>query len=66
MADKGTKRRKHKDDKVADVDDKPTKLEKKVAHWLRRNVPSKKTKFMQSHDVSFFIGSKVRPFLPCK
>ncbi len=59
MADRGTKRRKNKDEKVSDGDDKPTKLEKKIAHWLRRNVPTKKTKFMQSHDVSFFIGSKV-------
>ena len=59
MADRATKRRKNKDEKVSEGDDKATKLEKKVAHWLRRNVQTKKTKFMQSHDVSFFIGSRV-------
>jgi len=29
-----------------------------VAKWLRRNVPTKKTKFMHSHTVEFFVGSK--------
>ena len=29
-----------------------------VAKWLRHNVPTKKTKFMHSHTVEFFVGSK--------
>ena len=29
-----------------------------IIHWVRRNVPSKKTKFLHSHVVEYFTGSK--------
>ena len=32
--------------------------QKAVAKWLRRNVPTKKTKFMHSHTVEYFAGYK--------
>jgi translocation protein SEC62 len=35
-----------------------TKNHKAVAKWLRQNVPTKKTKFMHSHVVEYFAGSK--------
>ena len=34
-----------------------SKEQKAVATWLRRNVPTKTTKFMHSHKVEYFIGS---------
>lgn len=37
--------------------DKPTKDEYKVATWLRRNVPTKRTKFL-NHNVEYFTSSK--------
>lgn len=39
-------------------DEKLTKLEKAVAHWLRKNVPVKKTKFAHSHVVEYFTAAK--------
>lgn len=36
----------------------PSKLEKKIIHWVRRNVPTKKTKFLHSHVVEYFAGVK--------
>jgi len=36
----------------------PTKEQKKVTDWLRRNVPTKKTKFLQAHVVEYFVASK--------
>jgi len=38
--------------------DPMTKEQKKVTDWLRRNVPTKKTKFLHAHVVEYFIGSK--------
>lgn len=35
-----------------------TKDQQAVAKWLRRNVPTKKTKFMHSHTVEYFAGYK--------
>ena len=35
-----------------------SKLEKSVIHWVRRNVPTKQTKFLHQHKVDYFIGSK--------
>jgi len=35
-----------------------SKEQKKVTDWLRRNVPTKKTKFLSAHVVEYFIGSK--------
>ncbi len=35
-----------------------SKDQKAVAKWLRNNVPTKKTKFMHSHVVEYFTGSK--------
>jgi hypothetical protein len=40
------------------VVDPPTKSEKAVIHWVRRNVPTKKTKFLHSHVVEYFSGLK--------
>ena len=37
--------------------EKPTKQEYKVATWLRRNVPTKRTKFL-NHNVEYFTSSK--------
>ena len=36
--------------------DPMTKEQKKVTDWLRRNVPTKKTKFLHAHVVEYFIG----------
>lgn len=38
-------------------EDKATKDEYKVAKWLKKNVPVKKTKFLY-HNVEYFTGSK--------
>ena len=38
--------------------DPPTKLQKAVTHWLRRNVPTKKTKFLHAHVVDYFVAQK--------
>jgi len=35
-----------------------TKLQKQVVHWLKKNAPVKKTKFMHSHVVEYFAASK--------
>lgn len=35
-----------------------TKLQKEVIHWVRRNVPTKETKFLHAHKVAYFTGSK--------
>merc|ERR1712106_749622 len=35
-----------------------TKVQKAVVHWLRKTVPTKKTKFMHSHVVEYFAASK--------
>jgi len=35
-----------------------TKEQKKVTDWLRKNVPTKKTKFLQAHVVEYFVASK--------
>jgi len=35
-----------------------TKEQKEVTDWLKKNVPTKKTKFLQSHIVDYFTGSK--------
>lgn len=58
MADRVT-RRKKKDEKATMAPQAPmTKLEKEVTHWLKRNLATKKTKFLHSHEVSFFSGIK--------
>merc|ERR1719315_617638 len=35
-----------------------TKLQKSVVNWLKKNVPTKKTKFMHSHVVEYFTSCK--------
>lgn len=35
--------------------EKPSKEEYSVAKWLRKNVPTKKTKFL-NHNVEYFTG----------
>ena len=57
MAPKERKIRGAKADKMTPKD--PLTAEQKaVAKWLRRNVPTKKTKFMHSHTVEYFAGYK--------
>jgi hypothetical protein len=52
MADRGVARRKKKEEKAAMTPQAPiSKQEKAVAHWLKRNLPTKKTKFLHSHEV---------------
>ena len=36
--------------------DELNKAQKAVIHWVRRNVPTKKTKFLHSHVVEYFSG----------
>ncbi|KAF7280751.1 translocation protein 1 [Rhynchophorus ferrugineus] len=59
MADKKRKN-KRKDDYVPpgeEIDNKPNKEEFKVADWMRKNVPIKKTKFL-NHNVEYFTGKR--------
>ena len=49
------KKTKKKDDKMTPKDP-ISKDQKAVAKWLRRNVPTKNTKFMHSHKVDYFTG----------
>eukprot|EP00095_Tigriopus_kingsejongensis_P011171 snap_masked-scaffold259_size234575-processed-gene-1.13 protein:Tk11171 transcript:snap_masked-scaffold259_size234575-processed-gene-1.13-mRNA-1 annotation:"translocation protein sec62" len=56
MSDKKAARRGTKDS--MSPDQPPTKLEKSIIHWVRRNVPTKKTKFLHSHVVEYFSGAK--------
>jgi len=35
-----------------------TKEQREVTHWLKEHVPTKKTKFLHSHVVDYFCGSK--------
>jgi translocation protein SEC62 len=37
--------------------EKPSKEEYKIAKWIRKNVPVKKTKFL-NHNVEYFSSSK--------
>ena len=54
MTDRGVARRKKKDEKAAMTPQLPiSKQEKAVAHWLKRNLPTKTTKFLHSHEVDF-------------
>lgn len=56
MADK--KKSKKKSDETEVVEEiKPSKEEYEVAKWLRNNVPTKKTKFL-NHNVQYFTGKK--------
>ena len=48
-----------KDGPPSDVEQPPTKLEKSIIHWVRRNVPTKKTKFNHTHVVEYVAGCKV-------
>ena len=54
------KRKKAKELEKASMTPKepPTKLQKSVTHWLRKNVPTKKTKFLHAHVVEYFAASK--------
>jgi len=59
MAEK-RKGRKRKEDFPPNEDEKPEKAdpeEYKVAEWMKKNIPSKKTKFL-NHNVEYFTGSK--------
>lgn len=35
-----------------------SKLQKKVTDWLRKNVPTKRTKFLHAHVVEYFVAAK--------
>jgi len=35
-----------------------SRLQKDITHWLKDNVPTKKTKFLYSHVVQYFIGKR--------
>ena len=54
------KRKKAKELEKASMSPKepPTKLQKSVTHWLRKNVATKKTKFLHAHVVEYFSASK--------
>ena len=58
MADRRVKKRKA--DKTAREEEKEelSKLQKKVVNWLRKAVPTKKTKFEHSHVVEYFNAGK--------
>ena len=51
------KRLRKKEDNRMTPKDPMSKDQKAIAKWLRRNVPTKKTKFMHSHVVEYFTGS---------
>ncbi|CAG9774098.1 unnamed protein product [Ceutorhynchus assimilis] len=59
MADK-KRSKKRKDDYVGpgeEVPNKPTKEEYGIAKWMRKNVPIKRTKFL-NHNVEYFTGKR--------
>ena len=61
------KRKKAKELEKASMTPKepPTKLQKKVTHWLRKNVPTKSTKFLHAHVVEYFTASKAIGKIAC-
>ncbi|OAD62808.1 Translocation protein SEC62 [Eufriesea mexicana] len=40
------------------IQEKPAKEEYEVAKWIRKNVPTKKTKFDRNHTVEYFTGTR--------
>ncbi|KAK7866203.1 hypothetical protein R5R35_001417 [Gryllus longicercus] len=56
MAEK-RKGKKRKEELVLDEPEKPSKEEYAVAKWLKKNVPTKKTKFL-NHNVEYFTAVK--------
>ncbi|KAJ8959053.1 hypothetical protein NQ318_022308 [Aromia moschata] len=54
---KGKKRKEEYVPPGEEVVDKPTKEEFAVAKWMRKNVPIKKTKFL-NHNVEYFTGKR--------
>lgn len=44
------------------VEEKPTKQEYAIATYLKKNCPTKKTKFL-NHQVNYFYGNSVRQFV---
>jgi len=56
MAPAKDKRIKKKGDDKMTPKEPMSKDQKAVAKWLRRNVPTKNTKFMHSHKVDYFTG----------
>jgi len=53
-----SKRKLDKGNKDGEEKEQMTKLQKSVVNWLKRNVPTKKTKFMHSHVVEYFAAAK--------
>ncbi|KDR12434.1 translocation protein SEC62 [Zootermopsis nevadensis] len=56
MAEK-RKGKRRKEEFVSEKPDKPTREEYTIAKWLRKNVPTKKTKFL-NHNVEYFTAVK--------
>ncbi|PSN38371.1 Translocation protein SEC62 [Blattella germanica] len=54
MAEK-RKGKRRKEEFVLEEPEKPTREEYAIAKWLRNNVPTKKTKFL-NHNVEYFTG----------
>ena len=53
------KKNKNKKEGAPSEPEPPTKLEMSIIHWVRRNVPTKKTKFNHTHVVEYVPGCKV-------
>ena len=53
-----SKRKLDKGKSEGDEKEQMTKLQKQVVHWLKKNCPVKKTKFMHSHVVEYFAAAK--------
>ncbi|KAK2724615.1 translocation protein SEC62-like [Artemia franciscana] len=55
---KKLKRKKCVEEGPFDPNDKPPKIMTEIAMWMKKNVPTKRTRFL-NHQVDYFIGSKV-------
>jgi len=58
MADRRKSKRKLKDGSKDDEKEELTKVQKTVLNWVKKNVPTKKTKFAHSHVVEYFSAVK--------
>ncbi|CAG7723773.1 unnamed protein product [Allacma fusca] len=54
---KQKKRKEPRDEPAVPAKDEPSKEEYKIARWMRKNIPTKKTKFL-SHTVEYFTACK--------
>jgi len=58
MSDRRVKKRRADKSGREEEKEELSKLQKKVVNWVRKNVPTKKTKFEHSHVVEYFNASK--------